>query len=194
MAFEMRVESHAPLTNETDPERLAKLVFQKIGYTARKGPDHGISFRLFYQCFLLHPHRAWTVEELATSAGTTMPSVYRHLNKLMELDLIEDLHLDEGPNDGRRAFRLRYGDLSKAWNFVEAHFQLAMENYRQSIDHLENLLREARQGAGEPEPASRKEAPADGAAELVEGDHADDAAEGDDAGGEETASQTQLSA
>lgn len=143
MAFEMQVVSHAPLTGEDDAERVAKLFFQMIGYTARKGPDHGISFKVFYECFLLHPTRAWTVEELAAAAGTTMPSIYRHLNKLKDLDIIEDLH-HEVAGERRRAFRLRYGDLGKAWNFAEAHFQLAVENYRKTVDHLEALLRTRR--------------------------------------------------
>ncbi|MHB8634641.1 MAG: helix-turn-helix domain-containing protein [Thermoplasmatota archaeon] len=142
MAFEMQVVSHAPLTGEEDPQRLAKLLFSMIGYTARKGPDHGVSFKLFYDCFLLHPTKDWTVEELAQVCGTTLPSVYRHLNKLKDLDLIEDLYVGEG--ERRHAFRLRYGDLSKAWNFCEAHFQLAVDNYRKSVDHLEALLRHAR--------------------------------------------------
>lgn len=189
MAFEMQVVSHAPLTGEDDPQRLAKLLFSMIGYTARKGPDHGVSFRLFYNCFLLHPTKEWTIEELAVACETTLPSVYRHLNKLKDLDIIEDLYVGgedpdggEGGDDGagedenrssasskgpstrplstkipakaqdrKRAFRLRYGDLSKAWNFVEAHFRLASENYRRSVDHLETLLRQARG----PAPPSR---------------------------------------
>lgn len=149
MAFEMQVVSHPPMVSETDPARLAKQLFAMIGYTARKGPDHGISFRVFYDCFLLHPSKEWTIEELAATCETTLPSIYRHINKLKELDLIEDLYIGEAGPDGdrRRAFRLRYGDLSKAWNFAEAHFQLAVDNYRKSIDHLEQLLREARKSA-----------------------------------------------
>ncbi len=143
MAFELQVVSHAPLTGENDPERVAKLFFQMIGYTARKGPDNGISYRVFYECFLMHPEKSWTVEELAQVAETTMPSIYRHLNKLKDLDIIEDLYVDVD-GDKRRAFRLRYGDLGKAWNFAEAHFQLAIENYRKSVDHLEQLLRQQR--------------------------------------------------
>ncbi len=143
MAFEMQVVSHAPLTGETDPRRAAQVFFQLIGYTARKGPDHGISFRVFYDCFLMHPTKAWTVEELAATCETTMPSIYRHLNKLKDLDIIEDFYQDVG-GERKRAFRLRYGDFSKAWNFAEAHFQLAIENYRKSVDHLEQLLQDAR--------------------------------------------------
>ena len=34
---------------------------------------------------------------------------------------------------------MRYGNLSKAWNFTEAHVQVAMENYRKTVDHLQEL-------------------------------------------------------
>lgn len=168
MAFEMQVVSHAPLTGEADPERLAKLLFSMIGYTARKGPDHGISFKLFYDCFLLHPTKEWTVEELAAACGTTMPSIYRHLNKLKDFDIVEDLYIERPVADAaeangedgvevvdrKRAFRLRYGDLGKAWNFAEAHFHLAIENYRKSVDHLESLLKQARGGSNGTVPAA----------------------------------------
>ena len=187
MAFEMQVVSHAPLTGEKDPERLAKLLFSMIGYTARKGPDHGISFRLFYDCFLLHPTKEWTVEELAAACGTTMPSIYRHLNKLKDFDIVEDLYIerpvpdapeaagDDGVEvvDRKRAFRLRYGDFSKAWNFAEAHFNLAVENYRKSVDHLEALLKQARSDGATPAPAptataALHERKVSGAARVVE--------------------------
>jgi DNA-binding transcriptional ArsR family regulator len=152
MAFELQVVSHAPLSGETDPERLAKVFFQMIGYTGRKGPDHGISFKLFYDCFLLHPTKEWTMEELAAACGTTMPSIYRHLSKLKDYDIVEDLVIeqegdDEDKPDRKRAYRLRYGDLGKAWNFAEAHFHLAIENYRKSVDHFEQLLKKARQSS-----------------------------------------------
>ena len=145
MAFEMQVVSHAALDHETDPQRLAKQFFALIGYTARKGPDHGISFKIFYDCFLMHPKKDWRVEEIASVAGTTLPSIYRHLNKLKDLDIIEDLYV-EADGEKHRAFRLRYGDLSRAWNFAEEHFKMAVDNYRRAVDHLEALLQKARNG------------------------------------------------
>ncbi len=143
MAFEMRVVGDPPLTGEQNVERVAKLMMERIGYTARKGPDHGLSFRIFYECFLLHPAKWWTVDELAANCETTMPSVYRHLNKLRDLDIIEDDH-HEIDGEKKRVLRLRYADLSKAWNHAEVHFQHAVESYRSSIDHLEQLLKQAR--------------------------------------------------
>lgn len=144
MAFEMRVIGDPPLTGESNVERVAKLMMERIGYTARKGPDNGLSYRIFYECFLLHPTRWWTIDELAANCDTTMPSVYRHINKLRDLDIIEDDHIDVD-GEKKRALRLRYADLSKAWNHAEVHFQHAIESYRSSIDHLEALLRDARQ-------------------------------------------------
>ncbi len=140
MAFEMNVVSHSPMTGEEDPKRVAQAVFGMMGYVGRKGPDNGVGFRMLYDCFLMHPSKEWTIEQLASACDTTMPSIYRHLNKLKDYDIIEDTYTE----DRKRAFRLRYGDLSKAWNFCEAHFQLAVENYRKSIDHLESLLRKQR--------------------------------------------------
>lgn len=139
----MQVVSHSPLTSETDPARVARMWMQMIGYEARRGPGNGLAFNIMYECFLLHPRKEWTVEELASHCDTSLPSVYRHLNKLMALDIIEDLHIDR-EGDRRRAFRLRYGDLSKAWNFAEAHFQMAIDNYRKTVDHLESLLQATR--------------------------------------------------
>lgn len=135
----MQVVSHSPLTGDDDPERVARTFLQLIGYTARRGPDSGLSFRIFYDCFLQHPQKEWTVEQLADHCETSLPSVYRHLNRLRDLDIIEDMHVDID-GDRKRVFRLRYGDLSKAWNFAEAHFQLAIDNYRKTIDHLATLL------------------------------------------------------
>lgn len=143
MAFELQVVSHAPLTHETDPRRAAKQFLAMIGYSARRGPDDGLSFRIFYDCFLLHPRQEWTVEELAAHCETSLPSVYRHLNRLKDLDVIEDLHV-ERDDEQKRVYRLRYGDLSKAWSFPESHFQLAIESYRATVDHIERLLEKAR--------------------------------------------------
>jgi predicted transcriptional regulator len=146
VAFEMRVVGDPPLTGEMNVERVAKLWMERIGYTAKKGPDHGLSFKILYECFLLHPTNWWTVDQLAANCSTSMPSIYRHLNKLKDLDLIEDDHV-EVDGDQRRAFRLRYGDLAKAWNHAEVHFQHAMDAYRSSVDHLEDLLKATRHSA-----------------------------------------------
>lgn len=40
----------------------------------------------------------------------------------------------------RKGYRVRYGNLSKSWNFVEAHVKVAMESYRRTVDHLHELV------------------------------------------------------
>ena len=46
----------------------------------------------------------------------------------------------------KKAYRLRYGNLSKAWNFVDAHLEVAIDNYRKTVDHLQNLMEKQRKG------------------------------------------------
>ncbi len=46
------------------------------------------------------------------------------------------------PIGPRKGYRIRYGNLAKAWNFVEAHVQVAMEHYRETVDHLQKLSEE----------------------------------------------------
>jgi hypothetical protein len=41
---------------------------------------------------------------------------------------------------GRKGYRVRYGNLGKSWNFVEAHVKVAMEGYRKTVDHLQDLV------------------------------------------------------
>jgi hypothetical protein len=44
----------------------------------------------------------------------------------------------------RKGYRIRYGNLSKAWNFVESNVEIAMENYRKTVDHLTKLADQGR--------------------------------------------------
>jgi predicted transcriptional regulator len=86
--------------------------------------------------------RVWQVEELAAYLNTTKPTIYRHLNKLKSIDLLEEAEVER---DGvmKRGYRIRYGDLRKAWSFTEANVDMAMQNYRQTVDHFQRLIEEA---------------------------------------------------
>ena len=67
------------------------------------------------------------------------------------MDLLEESSLDESAGGGQKAYRIRYGNIAKAWNFVEANVKIAMENYRKSIDHLQTLAEKAaKDGAKAP--------------------------------------------
>jgi predicted ArsR family transcriptional regulator len=174
--FEIQVVSNTPLTPVNDFETVATTLLYQVGYLP-KGYDpktdtesvrNSVPYRLVVNCFLKRPEKAWTINELCTVLDTSRPTVYRHLNKLKALDLLEEsvVRPDSSEGQPKKAYRIRYGNLSKAWNFVEAHVKVAMDNYRKTVDHLQELADEERQktdGAfddGPPEPEVEQEAEA----------------------------------
>ena len=146
MSFELNVVSNTPLTPLSDIDEVAMLFLNQIGYfpkgydpkTDVKDIRDSVPYRLMVEFFLGRMDRAWVVEDLATALGTTKATVYRHINKLKGFDLLEEMNVEK---DGtpKKGYRIRYGNLSKAWNFTEAHVQVAMENYRKTVDHLQEL-------------------------------------------------------
>jgi len=149
--FQLNVVSNTPLTPINDIDEVAIEFLKQIGYLPvnfdprkkRANSAEGIPYKLFVECFMKNMKRVWLVEELAIYLKTTKPTVYRHLNKLKSMDLIEEV---ETVRDGqtKKGYRIRYGDLRKAWSFTEANVQMAMENYRKTVDHLQKLIEEAK--------------------------------------------------
>ena len=147
MSFELNVVSNTPLTPLSNLDEVAILFLNQIGYFP-KGYDpkteatdirDSVPYKLMVDHFLLRMDRAWIVEDLAVSLGTTKATVYRHINKLKGFDILEEMNVDQPDGSTRKGYRIRYGNLSKAWNFTEAHVQVAMENYRKTVDHLQEL-------------------------------------------------------
>jgi len=146
MTFELNVVSNTPLTPLNDIDEVAVLFLNQIGYfpkgydpkTDVKDIRDSVPYRLMVEFFLGRMDRAWVVEDLAVALGTTKATVYRHINKLKGFDLLEEMNVEK---DGvpKKGYRIRYGNLGKAWNFTEAHVQVAMENYRKTVDHLQEL-------------------------------------------------------
>jgi predicted transcriptional regulator len=144
MGFEMQIVSNTPLIGETDLEIVAKTFFEQIGYLS-KGADPEIPYKLFSDFFLKHPTKAWYVDEISAKLKTSKPTVYRHLNKLKGFDILEEIQVfDENTKQNKKAYRLRYGNIQKAWNFVEAHLKVAIENYGKTVEHLNNLIEKQR--------------------------------------------------
>jgi predicted transcriptional regulator len=144
MSFEMQIVSNTPLVGEDDPDIVAKKFFEQIGYLS-KGADPEIPYRLFADFFLKHPSKAWYVDEIATELEISRPTVYRHLNKLKGFDILEDIQVpDESTQQNKKAYRMRYGNFQKAWNFVEAHLKVAVENYSKTVEHLQKLIEKQR--------------------------------------------------
>lgn len=147
MVFEIKIQSSTPLTSENDVEKVLITFLYQIGYLA-KGYDpetniskvkESIPYKLFYECFMKHPNKMWSIEELTINLNTSFPTIYRHLNKLKSLDILDEEVIKEN-NQSRKVHRIRYANLSKAWNFTEAHIKVAMENYRMSVDHIQDLM------------------------------------------------------
>ena len=149
MTFEMQIISNTPLVGETDLDTAAKKFFEQIGYLA-KGSDYNIPYKIFSDFFLKHPTKAWIVDEIANEIQTSRPTVYRHLNKLKGFDILEEVQIfDETTKQHKKGYQLRYGNFQKAWNFVEAHLKVAIENYSKSVEHIQKLLEEHRRGLHE---------------------------------------------
>lgn len=149
--FELQVISNTPMTGVDDLDVLAETFLVQIGYLP-KGYDprsagalsvrDSIPYRLFMDFLMRNPSKAWTAEELAALLDTSKPTVYRHLNKLRSMDLIESADVVDGDGQARKGFRIRYGDLVKAWSFTEANVSLAMENYKKTVVRFQQLLKE----------------------------------------------------
>ncbi|MCG7844924.1 MAG: transcriptional regulator [Methanomassiliicoccales archaeon] len=148
--FELNVISNTPLTPVEDLKDASLQFLKEIGYIS-KGYDpktdvdniqESIPYRLFTECLLGNLNRVWAVEELAVFLNTTKPTVYRHLNKLKAIDVLEDVSVEIG-GQKKKGYRIRYGDLGKAWSFTEANVELAMQSYRKTVEHLQRLAKGA---------------------------------------------------
>lgn len=147
MSFELNVVTNIPLTPLSNIDEVAILFLNQIGYFP-KGYDpktdvtdirDSVPYKLMVDYFLDRMDKAWVVEDLAVALGTTKATVYRHINKLKGFDLLEEMNVEDAQGSPRKGYRVRYGNLSKAWNFTEAHVNVAMENYRKTVDHLQEL-------------------------------------------------------
>ncbi len=157
MGFELSVRSNTPLTGEDDKNIIARLFLEEIGYIT-KGSEPTIPLNLFMDCFMSQPDKPWLAEEMAVKLKTSMPTIYRHLNKLKSLDILEEVKLeDPKTNQVKKGYKLRYSNLTKAWTFVEAHVSAAMDNYRKTVDHLQGVIeQERRTGGGGSSSGTRK--------------------------------------
>ena len=157
--FELVLRGITPPTYTENIEEVAIKFLKCIGYLpARIDPKSGassvresIAYRVFMECFMMHPDRMWSVDEIAAYLGTTKASVYRYINRLKRLDLLEEANVREGKNRAKKTYRIRYGNLRKAWNFVEANAHLVLENYREIASHLQKIVDKVRGGVNERE-------------------------------------------
>ncbi len=150
MSFEIVLKGGRPLTHSEDIEYiLIEFLFQ-IGYLAKKYENTGhqeikaiLPYRLFVDCFLRNPAKFWEIDQLSAVLKTTPATVYRHLNKLKAMDLIEETSF-QGTDERytKKGYKIRFGELPVAWNFVETHMKIILDNYRKTVEHLAKLMKE----------------------------------------------------
>ena len=147
MPFELTLRYSTPLTPLSNVDEVLQEFLRMVGYLpqgedrrAGDGPlAESLAYRLVRDCLLRDPARPWYAEELVAVLKTSKPTVYRHLNKLKSLDLLEEVS-GAADGKGRKGYRLRYGNFARAWDFTEANAQNALRRYRATVDHLQSLL------------------------------------------------------
>lgn len=150
MSFEIVIVGNTPLTPLRDLDEVAAIFLNQIGYfpkgydskTRTKNQEKSVPHRLFVECFLKRMDRGWTVEQLSAKLHTTKPTIYRHINKLKSLDILEEVDVSDRGREPKKGYMIRYGNLAKAWNFVESNIEIAMENYRKTVEHIQKLAEE----------------------------------------------------
>ena len=71
------------------------------------------------------------------------------MDKINYIHRTAEMSLLINPKQHKKGYQLRYGNFQKAWNFVEAHLKVAIENYSKSVEHIQKLLEEHRKGLHE---------------------------------------------
>ena len=156
MAFQIVLNSAiTPLGDDLESRVISFLM--RIGYISenktREAVLKSVPYRLFMECFIRRRNKLWEIDELESFLKATRATVYRHLNRLKSLDLVEESPINsEETGYVHKGYRLRFGNLSRAWNFVEAHMEMTIEQYRKSVESIQEVLNREFSLEGEEEP------------------------------------------
>ncbi len=144
MTFEIMLRSHIPVNSDSLEDVLEQFLLD-IGYLSgrKRGQElhDSIPFRLWTECLLKDPEKPRTADELAAILDSSKPTIYRHLNKLKKLDLLESEEVVEW-DDGevtKKGYRLRHGDFNTAWHVTEANIESTKKRYRETVDKIVKL-------------------------------------------------------
>ena len=145
MAFEIKISSHSPIASDDLKEVLENFLLD-IGYlSGRKSGEEvydSVPFKLWTECLLKNPDKAKTVDEIAAQLETSKPTVYRHLNKLKNMDMIEseEIVLEDNGEVIKKGYKLRQGDLLTAWHITEANIESTLKRYQQTVERIQKLI------------------------------------------------------
>lgn len=144
MSFEIKVSSHTPMVSDDLNEILERFLLD-IGYlSGRKTGEElydSVPFRMWTDFLLKDPRKPLTVDELSARLDASKPTIYRHLNKLKNMDLLESEEIVED-DDGeviKKGYKLRNGDFKTAWHVTEANIESTLKRYKQTIDKIIEL-------------------------------------------------------
>lgn len=144
MSFRLIVSDHKPVISDHIQDILEDFLLD-IGYlSGRKTGEEvqeSVPFRLWTECLLKNPEQYRTIDEFATILDTSKPTIYRHLNKLKNLDLIEEkeLTIEDNGEVIKKGYRLIQGDLTKAWHVTELNVESNMKRYRETVERINKL-------------------------------------------------------
>jgi len=142
-AFVMRLADD-PLPRDGPPKDLALAFLQAVGVipgrTGGRKPAALPVFRAFYSAFLMGGERWWSFEELQKHAGSTRPTLLKHIRRLESLDLLERAAFPDEFGFPRRHWRLRHGSLARAFEFTDARARLALDSMARWAEHLDKLV------------------------------------------------------
>ncbi|MEM4292691.1 MAG: transcriptional regulator [Thermoplasmata archaeon] len=143
MTFEITLRGEPPVFDEDLDTALIQFLTM-IGYLSKEHDKRtraanireSVGYRLIRECFIGNMERGWKVKELCALLSTTPPTIWRYLNRLKDLDLLEEVLTA----DGSKGYRIRYGNFAMAWNFVEANTMNVLENYKKMARHIQKLV------------------------------------------------------
>jgi predicted transcriptional regulator len=156
MRFEIVLMAGPSVTEQEHVHEVAipflnSIGYMPAGYDPRTGVEtvlESVPYRLFTECFLGHLDTVWSVGELARTLKTSIPTVYRHLDKLSALDILGQGCLEK--DESRKGYFLRYHDLSQAWRFTEVNLELSLAAYRRAVDAIQKGMSPAKKADREP--------------------------------------------
>ncbi len=144
MAFRIVLNSTwEPMGDELENQVISFLT--RIGYLPENRTKEAIlksvPYRLFMDCFIKRRNKLWEIDELESFLKTTRATVYRHLNRLKSMNLLEETSFNsEDTGYIHKGYRLRFSNLSRAWNVVEKHMTTVIEQYRKAVDSIQERL------------------------------------------------------
>jgi len=149
----------APLPRDGAPKDLAVAFLHATGLiperTGGRKPVELPSFRVFFQGFLLQGDRWQDFAALSKVAGSTRPTLQKHLRRLEGLDLVERAAFPDENGFPRRHWRLRQGSLVRAFEFTDARARLSLESMGRWAAHLDALAAADRERAKKARPRRR---------------------------------------